>query len=164
MPGRGVSRQSKSRGIIECWSLFGVLMNSIVVHQARRHNLKSIDVFFPCNALSVVTGVSGSGKSSLAFDVLFQAGRQAYLQAIGLLGELSEDQGYERIDGLRPTIAVKQGITRQSNPRSVVGTRTGSLSLLAALFADHHNQLDLGNPPKRSSHFLFNSPQGMCLQ
>ena len=105
----------------------------------------------------------GSGKSSLVFDVLFEAGRKSYLQSIGVLSSLGEDNGYDSISGLRPTVAIKQGIVRQSNPRSVVGTRTRLLHYLGTLYANEHNRRRGTTEVLTASHFSFNSPLGMCL-
>lgn len=90
----------------------------IFVSKARLHNLKGFDLTIPKDKLVVITSVSGSGKSSLAFDLLFEAGRRQYLQAIGVLAPLGEEERCDHISGLSPAVAVKQGIIRQSNPRS----------------------------------------------
>jgi len=142
-------------------------MKAIKIHQASLHNLKNIDVEIPLNKLVAVTGVSGSGKSTLVFDILFDAGRKRYLQAIGALANLGEESGYDQIDGLRPAVAIKQGIVRQSNPRSVVGTKTRILNYLGTLYADTANrrQSDISaHSASTPAHFSFNSPMGMCLQ
>jgi len=142
-------------------------MKTIKIHQASLHNLKNIDVEIPLNKLVAVTGVSGSGKSTLVFDILFDAGRKRYLQAIGVLANLDEESGYDQIDGLRPAVAIKQGIIRQSNPRSVVGTRTRILNYLGTLYADTANrrQTDISvHSASTPAHFSFNSPMGMCLK
>ncbi len=139
-------------------------MKPISIKQARLHNLKNIDIDIPKDRFVVVTGVSGSGKSTLVFDILFEAGRKSYLQAIGILDGLGDNAGYEQITGLRPAVAIKQGLIRRSNPRSVVGTRTRALNLLGTLFADHYNQTVSPEDAITSAHFSFNSPVGMCLQ
>ena len=126
-----------------------------------------------------VCGVSGSGKSTLAFDILFEAGRRSYLQALGVLASLEGEHGFDEITGLMPTVAIKQGIVRRSNPRSVVGTKTRLLNYLAMLYADQCKRGIVRDiDPDRSntfvggdasvnailpSQFSFNSPMGMCL-
>jgi len=105
----------------------------IVVRGAREHNLQAIDVEIPRDALVVVTGLSGSGKSSLAFDTLYQEGQRRYLESLSayarqFLGKM-EKPLVERVDGLSPTLAINQkGINR--NPRSTVGTVTEILDHL----------------------------------
>ncbi len=105
----------------------------IVVRGAREHNLQSVDVELPRDALTVVTGLSGSGKSSLAFDTLYQEGQRRYLESLSayarqFLGKMEKPQ-VERVDGLSPTLAIDQkGINR--NPRSTVGTVTEILDHL----------------------------------
>lgn len=110
-------------------------MKEIKIHGARAHNLKNIDVCIPKNKLVVVSGVSGSGKSSLAFDIVFEEGRKQYLKALGILNEIDNESKFDSIEGLGPTIAVQQNILRQSNPRSTVGSRTGIINMLALLYA-----------------------------
>lgn len=135
----------------------------ISVRNAYLHNLKNIDVDLPTGKLIAVSGVSGSGKSTLAFDILFEAGRRSYLQALGVLASLGDEHGFDEINGLMPTVAIKQGIVRRSNPRSVVGTKTRLLNYLAALYADQHNRSVALADAIMPSQFSFNSPMGMCL-
>jgi len=139
-------------------------MNDIEIHGASLHNLKNVSISIPKNRLVVVTGVSGSGKSTLMFDVLYESGRRGYLQAIGALSSLGNDPGVERIDGIQPAVAVRQGTVRQSNPRSVVGTRTRLLYYIGLWYASVHNFRHPDAMPMTASHFSFNSPLGMCLQ
>lgn len=110
-------------------------MKFIEVRNARKHNLKNINVSIPKGQLTVVTGVSGSGKSTFAFDILFEEGRNRYLESIGLFGHTNQEDKFDEIIGLSPTISVEQRIIRQSNPRSVVGTRTYISQLMAQLFS-----------------------------
>ena len=154
-------------------------MKKISVRNAYLHNLKNIDVDLPAGKLIAVCGVSGSGKSTLAFDILFEAGRRSYLQALGVLASLEGEHGFDEITGLMPTVAIKQGIVRRSNPRSVVGTKTRLLNYLAMLYADQCKRGIVRDiDPDRSntfvggdasvnailpSQFSFNSPMGMCL-
>src|SRR5512133_3765269 len=110
-------------------------MENIVIKGATAHNLKNFDISIPKNRLIVATGVSGSGKSSLVFDIIFEEGRRQYLRSLGLLAGVSDEDTFDSITGISPTIAVQQNIIRQSNPRSTVGSRTNILNLLAVLFA-----------------------------
>ncbi len=112
--------------------------SNIVVVGAREHNLKNITVSIPKNSLAVITGPSGSGKSSLAFDVLYAEGQRRYLESLSLyarqfLGMPPKAQ-CDRIDGLCPAVAIDQK-TVGSNPRSTVGTITEVYDYLRVLFA-----------------------------
>ncbi len=110
----------------------------IVVRGARQHNLKNITVHIPRNRLVVVTGVSGSGKSSLAFDTLYAEGQRRYVESLSSYARQFMDQmekpQVDQITGLSPAIAIEQkALTR--NPRSTVGTVTEILDYLRVLFA-----------------------------
>ena len=110
----------------------------INIFGAREHNLKNIDVSIPKNKLVVITGPSGSGKSSLALDVLFTEGKRRYLDSLSsyarqFLGAAKKPD-VDRIDGLCPSIAIEQK-TVGSNPRSTVGTITEIYDYLRILFA-----------------------------
>ncbi|MCB0854895.1 MAG: excinuclease ABC subunit UvrA, partial [Bacteroidetes bacterium] len=105
---------------------------------AREHNLKNIDLIIPRNRLVVITGVSGSGKSSLAFDTLYAEGQRRYLESFSayarqFLGNLKSPD-VDKIDGLSPVIAIEQKTTSR-NPRSTVGTVTEIYDLFRLLFA-----------------------------
>jgi excinuclease ABC subunit A len=112
--------------------------NQISIHGARQHNLKNIDVTFPRNKLVVITGLSGSGKSSLAFDTLYAEGRRRYVESLStyarqFLGRI-EKPDVDSIDGLSPSIAIEQK-TVSHNPRSTVGTVTEIHDYLRLLYA-----------------------------
>ncbi|MDP4089772.1 MAG: excinuclease ABC subunit UvrA [Bacillota bacterium] len=138
----------------------------IKIKGARIHNLKNIDVQIPKNRLTVITGVSGSGKSSLAFDTLYEEGKRRYLMFSGTQFMIDSAQSFDSITGLSPTVAVEQRIIRQSNPRSTVGTRTKISNMLAVFFAaygKHGNAYDDGQPLSMEM-FQRNSPIGMCIK
>ncbi len=110
----------------------------IEVYGAREHNLKNIDVKIPRNELVVITGLSGSGKSSLAFDTIFAEGQRRYIETFSayarqFLGGL-ERPDVDKIEGLSPVIAIEQKTTNK-NPRSTVGTVTELYDFLRLLFA-----------------------------
>jgi excinuclease ABC subunit A len=111
---------------------------NLEVYGARVHNLKNIDVTIPRNKLTVITGLSGSGKSSLAFDVIFAEGQRRYLETFSayarqFLGNL-ERPDVDKITGLSPVISIEQKTTNK-NPRSTVGTITEIYDFLRLLFA-----------------------------
>ena len=110
----------------------------ICVYGARVHNLKNIDVVIPRNTLTVITGLSGSGKSSLAFDTIFAEGQRRYIEtfsayARNFLGGM-ERPDVDKITGLSPVISIEQKTTNR-NPRSTVGTTTEIYDYLRLLFA-----------------------------
>jgi len=110
----------------------------VEVTGARVHNLKNIDVTIPRNALTVITGLSGSGKSSLAFDTIFAEGQRRYIEtfsayARSFLGNM-ERPDVDKITGLSPVISIEQKTTNK-NPRSTVGTTTEIYDFLRLLFA-----------------------------
>src|SRR6056297_3108540 len=110
----------------------------IEVHGARVHNLRNIDVEIPRNKLTVITGLSGSGKSSLAFDTIYAEGQRRYVETFSayarqFLGGL-ERPDVDKIDGLSPVIAIEQKTTSKS-PRSTVGTITEIYDFLRLLYA-----------------------------
>src|SRR4249920_323669 len=114
------------------------MAGKIVVKGARVHNLKNIDLEIPRDLLVVITGVSGSGKSSLAFDTLYAEGQRRYLESLGadarqLLKQM-EKPDVDLISGLSPAVAIQQKIGF-ANPRSTVGTITDIFDLLRLLFA-----------------------------
>src|SRR5947209_14980024 len=112
--------------------------DSIVVRGARVHNLKNIDFEIPHNALTVVTGVSGSGKSSLAFDTIYAEGQRRYVESLSAYArqflERIEKPDADTIDGIAPAVAIRQKNTTR-NPRSTVATATEIYDYLRLLFA-----------------------------
>ncbi len=114
------------------------MQDKIVIHGARAHNLKNIDVEIPRDKLVVVTGLSGSGKSSLAFDTLYAEGQRRYVESLSayarqFLGNM-EKPDVDSIDGLSPAISIDQKTTSK-NPRSTVGTTTEINDYLRLLYA-----------------------------
>src|SRR5437660_7395563 len=111
---------------------------SIVVRGARVHNLKNVDFEIPHNALTVVTGVSGSGKSSLAFDTIYAEGQRRYVESLSAYArqflERIEKPDVDLIDGIAPAVAIRQKNSTR-NPRSTVGTATEIYDYLRLLFA-----------------------------
>src|SRR6201989_2037683 len=110
----------------------------VEVYGARVHNLKNIDVSFPRNQLVVITGLSGSGKSSLAFDTIDAEGQRRYMETFSayarqFIGEM-ERPDVDKITGLSPVISIEQKTTNK-NPRSTVGTVTEVYDFLRLLFA-----------------------------
>ncbi len=114
------------------------MQDKIVIHGARAHNLKNIDVIIPRDKLVVVTGLSGSGKSSLAFDTLYAEGQRRYVESLSayarqFLGNM-EKPDVDSIEGLSPAISIDQKTTSK-NPRSTVGTVTEINDYLRLLYA-----------------------------
>src|SRR5512140_2567184 len=111
---------------------------AIVVRGARGHNLKNIDFEIPHNTLTVVTGVSGSGKSSLAFDTIYAEGQRRYVESLSAYArqflERMEKPDVDSIDGIAPAVAIRQKNTTR-NPRSTVATATEIYDYLRLLFA-----------------------------
>lgn len=147
-------------------------MNSdhIVIHKAREHNLKNIDVKIPRNKFTVVTGLSGSGKSSLAFDTIYAEGQRRYVESLSAYArqflEQLQKPDVEYIEGLSPTISIEQKTTSR-NPRSTVATQTEIYDYLRLLFARvgtpfcHH----CGKPIERQTveeiaHQVLRAPEG----
>ena len=110
----------------------------INVYGARVHNLKDIDAEIPRNSLTVITGLSGSGKSSLAFDTIFAEGQRRYIETFSayarqFLGRMSKPE-CDFIKGIPPAIAIEQKVSSR-NPRSTVGTSTEIYEYLRLLYA-----------------------------
>ena len=114
------------------------MMKNIVVKGAREHNLKNIDVEIPREKLVVLTGLSGSGKSSLAFDTIYAEGQRRYVESLSsyarmFLGQM-EKPNVDSIEGLSPAISIDQKTTSK-NPRSTVGTVTEIYDYLRLMYA-----------------------------
>src|SRR5437870_7190817 len=114
------------------------MIDRITVRGARQHNLKNINVEIPRHTLAVVTGLSGSGKSSLAFDVIYAEGRRRYVQTLSAYARQFLDQmerpDVDSVEGLSPAISIEQKTTSRS-PRSTVGTITEIYDYLRLLYA-----------------------------
>jgi excinuclease ABC subunit A len=117
---------------------FAMSTESIIVRGARVHNLKNIDFKIPHNTLTVVTGVSGSGKSSLAFDTIYAEGQRRYVESLSAYArqflERIEKPDVDVIDGIAPAVAINQRNTTR-NPRSTVATATEIYDYLRLLYA-----------------------------
>lgn len=156
--------------------------DKIVVHGAQQHNLKNIDVTIPRNRFVVLTGVSGSGKSSLAFDTIYAEGQRRYVESLSPFIrhylEKVEKPKVDYVGGLSPAIAIEQK-TVAKNPRSSVGTITEVMDYLRLLYSrigtahclncgsvlsEHRVCRQCGSsfPMLISQHFSPNSPLGMC--
>ena len=112
--------------------------NRIVIKGAREHNLKNVDLTLPRNKLIVMTGLSGSGKSSLAFDTIYADGQRRYMESLSsyarqFLGQM-EKPDVDEITGLSPAISIDQKTTSH-NPRSTVGTVTEIYDYLRLMYA-----------------------------
>jgi len=112
--------------------------HNIIIKGARVHNLKNMDVAIPKNKLVVITGMSGSGKSSLAFDTLYAEGQRRYVESLSsyarqFLGRMNKPE-VDYIKGIAPAIAIEQKVIT-SNPRSTVGTSTEIYDYLKLLFS-----------------------------
>ena len=113
-------------------------MDTIKIRGAREHNLKNIDLDIPKNKLIVVTGLSGSGKSSLAFDTLYAEGQRRYVESLSAYArqfvDLMKKPDVDSIEGLSPAISIEQKTTSH-NPRSIVGTVTEIYDYMRLLWA-----------------------------
>src|SRR3989339_1245519 len=113
-------------------------MDKIIIKGAREHNLKNISCEIPRNKLVVITGLSGSGKSSLAFDTIYAEGQRRYVESLSAYArqflELMDKPDVDSIEGLSPAVAIEQR-TPSHNPRSIVGTVTEIYDYLRLLFA-----------------------------
>ena len=148
--------------------------SDIVIRGAREHNLKNFDISLPRDTLTVITGVSGSGKSSLAFDTIFAEGQRRYVESLSayarqFLGRM-EKPDVDHIEGLSPSISIDQkGVSR--NPRSTVGTVTEIYDYLRLLFsrAGRPHCYNCGRPVQRQTvqqivDSILNMEEGTRLQ
>src|SRR4026208_1729117 len=136
---------------------------NLIIRGAREHNLRNIDVSIPRDRLTVVTGLSGSGKSSLAFDTVYAEGQRRYVESLSAYARqflgLMEKPDVDAIEGLSPAISIEQKTTGQ-NPRSTVGTVTEIYDYLRLLWARvgiPHCPQD-GTPVTRQSAAQTNEP------
>ncbi len=146
----------------------------ILIKGARLHNLKNIDVAIPRNSLCVITGLSGSGKSSLAFDTLYAEGQRRYVESLSsyarqFLGKLNKPE-VEYIKGISPAVAIEQKVNTR-NPRSTVGTSTEIYEYLKLLYARIGRTISpvSGEIVKRDRvsdivDFISNMPEGSRVQ
>src|SRR5260221_685735 len=141
----------------------------IVVRGARTHNLKNVDITLPPRSLIVMTGVSGSGKSSLAFDTIYAEGQRRYVESLSAYARqflgLMEKPDVDHIEGLSPAISIDQKSTSR-NPRSTVGTVTEIYDYLRLLYArighPHCPNCGISMEAPAPRNFSFNSPHGAC--
>src|SRR3954466_10415573 len=114
------------------------MLTHISVRGAREHNLKGVDVEIPRESLTVLTGLSGSGKSSLAFDTIYAEGQRRYVESLSAYArqflEMMQKPEFDTIEGLSPAISIEQKTTSK-NPRSTVGTVTEIYDYLRLLYA-----------------------------
>ena len=138
--------------------------SSINFQAISTNNLQNIDVTIPHNKITVITGVSGSGKSSLAFDTLFAEGRNRFLESFSTYARtrlgMKDKPDFEEVSGLTPTLAVDQRL-QGSNPRSTVGTMTGIYDIYRLLYS-RVGKSSLNTGPVLSSLFSFNHQHGAC--
>ncbi len=145
-------------------------MEKIEIRGARTHNLKNIDVSLPRDQFIVITGLSGSGKSSLAFDTLYAEGQRRYVESLSAYARqflsLMEKPDYDHIEGLSPAISIEQKSTSH-NPRSTVGTITEVYDYLRLLFAragiprcpDHNEPLEAQSISQMVDQILALQPE-----
>ena len=126
------------------------MLKNISIRGAREHNLKNVDVEIPRDTLTVLTGLSGSGKSSLAFDTIYAEGQRRYVESLSAYArqflELMQKPDVDHIEGLSPAISIEQKTTSK-NPRSTVGTVTEIYDYLRLLFAARRHPLFAGHRP-----------------
>lgn len=148
--------------------------NAIVIQGARQHNLKNINVTIPRNKLVVITGVSGSGKSSLAFDTIYAEGQRRYIESLSTLARQFTRQipkpQVDKVIGLNPAVAIEQN-SISPNSRSTVGSMTGVIDYLRVLFARigqmHCPQCGRTVTPQTAqqmSYYLCQLPSGTSFQ
>src|SRR5712672_1317619 len=134
------------------------MLKRITVHGARQHNLKNIDVEIPRNTFTVITGLSGSGKSSLAFDTIYAEGQRRYVESLSpyarqFLGQMDKPD-VDFIEGLSPAISIDQK-SASRNPRSTVGTITEVYDYLRLLYA----RIGVPHDPETGERLIRQTPQ-----
>src|SRR5512140_182767 len=150
------------------------MKDKLIIRGAREHNLKDIDVELPKNSLVVITGISGSGKSSLAFDTIYAEGQRRYVESLSAYARqflgLMERPDVDYIEGLSPSISIEQK-TVSTNPRSTVGTVTEIYDFLRLLFARVGTQFcyNCGRRVQRQTvdqiiDSLLSYPEGVRMQ
>lgn|GEM_PF-1834686 len=134
-------------------------MDSIIISGAKEHNLKNIDIEIPRNKITCLVGVSGSGKSTIAHDIIYSEGQRRYLESLSTFAarmlQRTERPDIDEIKGLSSTIMVNQR-PMHGNQRSTVGTVTEIYTYLRLLFSR------AGSKKLSSAHFSFNNPAGAC--
>ena len=142
-------------------------MDTIQVRGARTHNLKNIDLDIPRDKLVVITGLSGSGKSSLAFDTLYAEGQRRYVESLSTYARqflsMMEKPDVDHIEGLSPAISIEQKSTSH-NPRSTVGTITEIYDYLRLLFARVGEPRLTGSLPNPMQLAAMGQPVSVCHQ
>ena len=138
------------------------MLTRISVHGARQHNLRNIDVEIPRNTFTVITGLSGSGKSSLAFDTIYAEGQRRYVETLSPYARQFLDQmerpDVDSIDGLSPAISIEQKTTNRS-PRSTVGTITEIYDYLRLLYSS----IGVPHCPNCGTEIAKQSPEQILL-
>src|ERR1700681_1193918 len=141
------------------------MLKNISIRGAREHNLKNVDVEIPRDSLTVMTGLSGSGKSSLALDTIYAEGERRYVESLSAYArqflELMQKPDVDHIEGLSPAISIEQKTTSR-NPRSTVGTVTEIYDYLRLLFArvghprcpEHNTPLEAQTVSQMVDHVL----------
>ena len=133
---------------------------SIIIKGAREHNLKNIDVEIPRDSFTVITGLSGSGKSSLAFDTIYAEGQRRYIESLSAYArqflDMLEKPDVDLIEGLSPAISIEQKST-SGNPRSTVGTVTEIYDYFRLIFARIGRGRSIGKSNEKWNGF------GRCL-
>ncbi len=161
--------------------MMGHFTKQIIIKNANVHNIKNVDIPIPKNKLVTIIGVSGSGKSSIVYDILYKKSVNQYYRYRDFISDTLEIQTCDEILGLSPVIAVRQNTIRQANPKSVIGTRLKITDDLKKLYLLEGTVLcphcgvrsvnqeicpDCNNilPVVSYRQLSFNSPEGMCLE
>ncbi|MBN1618921.1 excinuclease ABC subunit UvrA [Candidatus Dojkabacteria bacterium] len=139
-----------------------ITVKSIKIRGARENNLKNVSVDIPRNKITCIIGLSGSGKSSLAYNILYSEGQRQFLESINTFAarllKRTQRPDVDSIENLSPTISIDQKRLR-GNPRSTVGTTTEIYTYLRLLFSRFGSEKGLS-----AGHFSFNNPKGACKQ